>query len=348
MRPHVGLLALALCIALAGCSTHRKSLESNAPPQGAPTQGAGGVGAIVFSLLDRQSNRLDLLSSEALAPLTEAAAITFIRTGSSHAFALTQHFASGLLAARVTRAGVSGFFGSGRPSVPQAGLTAISGLALTEAYAATGNPTYKAAALGAAIGVASPALGWVSSARGTGVRQGPGLAPNISMTANAALLFKRAGAHTNPALLLKSRAAFLTIYSSQAAVGSWYANVGGHVAMNLAEWGTTLFDLSADGSKASLGILGGGMPHLYANAFDTGGQLLNNAQTSAGPDGVALALRALASWEDTGRAEKAFAQMLKLGRRDGTISLAPPDDTVGQAYFALAFAQRLAGPAHGE
>jgi hypothetical protein len=118
--------------------------------------------------------------------------------------------------------------------------------------------------------------------------------------------------------------------------------------MSLSEWATTLFDLSSDGTKESLGILGGGVPGIFANAFDAGGQLLENGQTQGQPVGVALTLRALAGWEEPSLADKAFNRIIKFRRRDGTLGLAGPDDAVSQSYFALAFAQRLAGPVHGE
>jgi hypothetical protein len=168
------------------------------------------------------------------------------------------------------------------------------------------------------------------------------------MTANAALLLKRAGAYGDPGLVAKSRAAFSRVFTSQAAVGRWYANVGSRQPMSLSEWGTTLFDLSSDGSKESLGILGAGMPGLYANAFDARGELLQNIQTTGQPLGIALTLRALASWEETSLADKAFERIIERRRGDGTVSLAEPDDDVSQSYFALAFAQRLAGPVPGE
>jgi hypothetical protein len=341
------LLASVVCAGLSGCSTHRRNLESNAPPQGVPAQSSGELASVALSLIDRASRRANLLSSEALAPLTEAAALTFGRTGSIKAYTSTQTFANALLGARVKRGAVSGFFAARNAAAPSARLTAIAGLALARAFAATRNPPYARAAREAAIAVTSRALGWTKASAGEGVRAASGQGPNIAMTANAALLLKRAGALGVAGLEPKSRAAFRTIYLSQAAVGSWYATVGRKIPMSLAEWGSTLYDLSADGSTPSLGVLGAGMPHLYANVFGRRGQLLRERQASRSPVGIAIALRALAAWEATGLAEEAFGQMLKLRRPDGTITVAASDDTISQAYFALAFAQRLAGPAHG-
>ena len=118
--------------------------------------------------------------------------------------------------------------------------------------------------------------------------------------------------------------------------------------MSLGEWATTLFDLSATGTRESHGILGGGVSALYAGAFGAGGQLLENGETEGQPIGVALAARTLAVAGDASQAKNAFNDLVKLRRRDGTISLAASDDTVSQAYFALAFAQMPAntvGPA---
>jgi hypothetical protein len=341
-------MALAACAFLTACSTHRKDLESQAPPQGLPAQSTVKSATVAISLLEDEASRMDLLSSDALAPLTEAATIIFERTGSTRAFSLIGQFANGLLAARATRAGVSGFLGASRRSV-QAQITAVSGLALAAAYGVTRDLRYRDAALAAARDVTTPALSWVSSSGGEGVREAPGYrSPNIAATANAALLLKRAGALGDPGLFAKSKDALRTIYSSQAAVGRWYANVGGHHPMSLDEWGTTLFDLSADGSKESLGVLGGGVPALYANSFGAGGQVLYNSLTIGRPTGVALALRVLAAYEDTGLANVAFGKLIELRRRDGTISLAGSDDSVSQAYFALAFAQRLTDPGQGK
>ena len=343
--PPATLLVLATCAALTGCSTHRKDLEREAPPQSLPAQNTSELATVAISLLDSEASRMDLLPSDALAPLTEAASIAFKQTGASRAFTLTRQFANGLLAARVTRGGTSGFFSVSSGSVPQAQVTALSAFALADAYGVTGDRRYRDAALAAAIDVTTPALGWVSSPRGAGVTSAPGnQRPNIAMTANAALLLKRAGELGDPSLFAKYRAAMRTIYSSQAAVGRWYANVGGRGPMSLGEWGTTLFDLSADGSKESLGILGAGVPALYADAFGAGGQLLKNILTEGQPTGVALALRALAAYDDRSLANRAFGNLIDLRRPDGTISLAAPDDLVSQAYFALAFAQWLPGP----
>jgi hypothetical protein len=337
------LLALTICAALTACSTHRKNLDSEAPPQSSAALSTDELAGVTIPLLESEARRIDLLSSDALAPLTEAACITFKRTGSTRAFTLIRQFANGLLAAEVTHDGVSGFFSASSGSAPQARITALSGLALADAYGVTRESAYREAALTAANDVTAPALDWVLSSRGTGVSEAPGdREPNVAMTANAALLLKRAGELGDAGLFAKSRDALRTIYSSQAAVGRWYANVGGHNPMSLSEWGTTLFDLSADGSKESLGILGGGVPALYVNAFAADGQLLENSQTEGDPSGVALALRALAAYQESGLADNAFGKLIDRRRRDGTISLAGSNDTVSQAYFALAFAQLLA------
>lgn len=337
------LLALAICAVLTGCSTHRKELDREAPPESSPTQSTGEVASVAISLLESEASRINVLSSEALAPLTEAASIAFKRTGSTRAFALIRQFAKGLLAARVTRDGVSGFFSASSGAAPRAQITALSGLALADAYGDTRESEYRAAVLAAASDVTSPALGWVSSPVGVGVAAAHGgRRPNVAMTANAALLLKRAGELGAPGAFAKYRAALRTVYSSQAAVGRWYANVGEHTPMSLGEWGTTLFDLSADGSKESLGIVGGGVPALYANAFAADGQLLQNSETVDQPSGVALALRALAAYQERGLADNALGKIIEHRRRDGTIILAESDDAVSQAYFALAFAQLLA------
>jgi hypothetical protein len=340
------LLALAICVALMGCSTHRKELDREAPPESSPAQSTGEVASAAISLLESEASRMNVLSSEALAPLTEAASIAFKRTGSIRDFALIRKFTKGLLAARVTRDGVSGFFSASSGAAPRAQITALSGLALADAYGDTRESEYRVAALAAASDVTSPALGWISSSVGVGVAAKPGgRRPNVAMTATAALLLKRAGELGAPGAFAKYRAALRTVYSSQAAVGRWYGNVGGHTPMSLGEWGTTLFALSADGSKESLGVAGGGVPALYANTFEADGQLRKNSATDSQPTGVALALRALAAYPDSSLADAAFDKLAERRRPDGTIGLAAADDTVSQAYFALAFAQLLAGRA---
>jgi hypothetical protein len=343
MKALAALLALFTCAALAGCSTHRKELDREAPPESSSALSSGEVASVTVSLLEGEASRIDVLSSEALAPLTEAASIAFRRTGSTRVFALIHQFAEGLLAARVTRNGVSGFFSASSAAAPQAQVTAVSGLALADAYDDTHEPEYRLAALAAASDVTSPALGWVSSPLGVGVAApAGGRRPNIAMTANAALLLKRAGELGASGTFVEYRTALHTIYSSQAAVGRWYATVGGHTPMSLGEWGTTLFDLSADGSKESLGIVGGGVPALYASAFEADGRLRQNSETEGQPTGVALALRALAAYQVASLAEPAFGMLTEGRRPDGTISLAASDDAESQAYFALAYAQLLA------
>ncbi len=334
------------CVALTACSTHRADLQSQAPPEGAPAQTTSELADASISLLRSEATHIDLLSSEALAPLTTAAALTFKRTGSTYAYALTQQFANDLLRAQVTRAGVTGFFGAGKGSGLSPAATTGAGLALTEAYAATQNPSYRTAALAAAAAVSNPALGWISSPGGTtGVRESPAEGPNIALSANAALLLQRAGALGAPGLEAESRAALRTVYSSQAAVGRWYASVGGREPMSLAEWASTLFDLVADGSKDSAGIAGGGVPAMYNGTFDARGEVAKNDLTSGQPDGVALALRTLAAYGEAGLTEPVFASILASRRSDGTVRLAPANDVLSQADFALAFAQRLSGGA---
>ena len=337
--------ALISCVTLAACSTHRADLESQAPPQGSPAPSTSQLASATVSLLRSQAAHADLLSSEALAPLTAAAAITFKRTGSAYAFALTKQFANDLLGAQVTRGGVTGFFGATNGSGLSPAATADAGLALAEAYAATQDASYRAAAFAAAFAASSPALGWVSSARGAGVREPHATGPNIALSANAALLLERASALGAPGLRSRSVAALRTVYSSQAALGRWYATVGGHQPMSLAEWATTLFDLVANGSKESAGIAGGGVPAMYDGAFSSRGEVAQNELTTGNPAGVALALRTLAAYGQGGLTEDSFASILALRRSDGTVSLAPADDAVSQADYALAFAQRLAGGA---
>jgi hypothetical protein len=343
------LAALSVCTVLGACSTHRRDLESQAPPRGAPSQSEPDAARIAMTLLRNQAARSDLASSEAVAPLTEAACILFRKTGSARAYNLVELLASTLIASQVSRGGVSGFFGKSTHSLPSAAATAAAGLALAEAYAVTRQPTYREAVLAAAADITNPALGWISSASGVGVRLPHRTAgPNIALTANAAILLKRAAALGDAEAAVKSEAALRTIYSSQAAVGRWYADVGGHLPMSLDEWGATLFDLIADGSRESLGILGGGVSAIYANAFGAEGEILNNIQTAGKPRGVAIALRALAAYEVPSLADRVFANVGKLVRRDGTVSLASSDDAESQADFALAFAQRLSGHTQGE
>lgn len=166
--------------------------------------------------------------------------------------------------------------------------------------------------------------------------------PNIALTANAALLLERAASLGDPKLLSSARSALNTIYTRQAAVGRWYANVGALIPMSMSEWAETLYALLADGSPTSLGIAGGGVPALYHSTFEEDGQLLHNTQTQSEPAGVALALRTLAAYPEVTLANKPFAYVMRSRRPDGTISLAAPNDAVSQAYFALAIAQRLA------
>jgi hypothetical protein len=342
------LSLLAVCVLLTACSTHREGLASEAPPQGAPTLSTTELAAIAMSTLESQAPHINLLSSEALAPLTSAAAIIFKRTGSPRALTLTNQFANDLLDAQFRQSGVAGFFGASTGVEPTAQITAVAGLGLVDAYAATHDLRYRNAAIKAAMDVTSPALGWVASSRGTGVRQEPrakGL--DIAMTANAALLLKRTGELGHPSLLVKARAALRTIYASQAALGRWYATTGTHRPMSLSDWGTTLYVLLADGSKESLGIAGAGIPAFYHLSFNSAGRLMKNQLTENQPVGVALDLRALAASGEGSLADNAFGEIIMLRRRDGTISLAPSADAVGQAYFALAFARRLAGPGPG-
>jgi hypothetical protein len=338
------LCALVVCVALSACSTHRADLESQVPPQGLPARSTGEITDMAMSLLESERGHLDVLSAEALAPLTSAAAIVYRRTGSSRAFSLDRQFANGLLESRVKRSGVSGFLSTSTGSAAEAQITAISGLALVDAYRATGENRYKNAALGAANDVTNPALGWISSSGDVGIRNGganSGL--SVAMTANAALLLERAGQLGNPGMLAKSRAAFHTVYASQAAVGRWYANVGGRSPMNLSEWASTLYDLLADGSKESLGIAGGGVPALDDAAFGRNGQLLRNDLTNGEPVGVAMSLRMLAASPEVSQTDEALGRLADLRRHDGTVSLARADDVTTQAYFALAFAQWSAG-----
>ena len=339
-------VAVALVCLLSSCGTHRRELESQVPPQGRSPTSTAQLARDTLAILERGAGQLATLSSDSLIPLTEAASLVSRRTGSIRAHSLVHEFADALLRARVTRAKVTGYYDAESAGLPRARATAEAGLALSEAYAATGERAYADATTAAAADIRNPALGWVSAAASSGVRLSPRGRVNVSATADAALLLKRAATLGEREAGASSQAALRTIYTSQAAVGRWYAEIGTHRPMTLGEWARTLFDLQADGSPTSVGITGGGMPALFEASFGTGGQGPGGYSiTASAPSDVALAARALAAFGEGASSEAAFRGLLGLRRDDGTIRLAASEDLVSQSNFALAFAQRLAGPA---
>jgi hypothetical protein len=314
---------------LAGCSTHRADLDPNAVSTGPDSAREEQIAIdAVRALLDHKPRGIRRLGAEALAALASAGATAASATGDPDLAALSHRYADALLRTQADRGTIHGFGRTATDDAPDVTVTGLAALALLDAEEATGDSRYGAEARQAARAIVKPRFGWAEGRGDVGVAVRNRI--SISLTATAWLLLRRTGN------VYQAGRARNTVLGNQAAVGRWYALLGTRIPMQLTEWARTLDAAVADPSPNAQGILGAGVPAIYAAAFKTSGAPRSNVNSK----GVALALGVLAQYADTRYAERAFAAIKEQMRPDGRIRLGVRDATT-QAYFALAFARWL-------
>jgi hypothetical protein len=338
------VLLLAYVLFATGCTTHEARFERDVPPP--PSNGAADSRRSTDAaslLIRRYQTRAISLPPESLAALAQAAALVFKTTGAPGMKTTAEQFAATLLGARVPVAGDQGFFSSTSRGQPDLEATTDAGSALIEVFRVTGDRRYLAAAQSAARAVTSRRMGWVVTKEGFAVRS-PGTHSlySIPLTADAALFLKRTARAGGPAASAnQAKRAFHFIDLNQAAVGRWYLNVGANTPMTLLPWASTLLALASTRTAEHQGIVGGGAPGLWSEAFtDSGGPRRTPLVDMRGL-GVALSLRLFQRFAGARRdADLAYRSIIDDRRADGTVRVARRDDTIAQATYALAFAER--------
>jgi hypothetical protein len=324
--------------------THETRFERDVPPPPSNDSAESRRSAdAATSFIQRYQAKAISLPTESLAALAQAAGLVFETNGAPGMKAAAEQFAAKLLEARVPVAGDQAFFSSTSRGQPDLEATTDAGSALIEVFRVTGDRRYLAAAQSAARAVTSRRMGWVVTKEGFAVRtpRTPSLY-SIPLTADAALFLKRtASAGGSPASADQAKRAFHFIDLNQAAVGRWYLNVGANTPMTLRPWASTLLALASTRTAEHQGIVGGGAPGLWSEAFTDSGSPRRTPLVDIRGLGVALSLRLFQRFAGAKRdAALAYRSVLDDRRADGTVRIARPDDTIAQATFALAFAER--------
>jgi hypothetical protein len=343
MKPGLTAAVLLTVLITGGCSTHETKYEEGLPPPPSRlTADRDRASRAAARLISNYQPRIAELSSEALAPLAQGAALLFGATGAPAMRTAARSFADTLLQAQISVNGGKAFFGSADPRRSDLQTTIAAGDALLDVFNVTGDSRYRSAVQDALKAMRSSELGWAKTKNGYAVKVPRRRQYNIPETAAAALLLRRsAKLNINPAVRAEGTSAFGFVDANQAAVGRWYLNVGGKVPMSLTTWASTLLSLASARDLKYQGIVGGGAPALWSAAFTDAGiprqiPLVDNRGV-----GVALALRLFQRFAGTAPdAETAYASVLSHLRPDGSVEWASPGDNVAQAYYALAFAER--------
>lgn len=341
MRRLLLVASTVLAAALVGCTTHRPDLAETGPPRPIDrAEALASVNAATSQLLEAPRDSLNSLPAEALAPLTSAATESYAATGGVGARRLASRYGNQLMEAQTTRNGVTGFFGAGTDGRPGAEMTALAGEALMDLYRLTRERRYRRAAAEAVEAITSERLRWRRTDEGFGVSRPGRQAANVALTANAALVLRRADQLLDLPVRAEWRGALRTVTEAQAAVGRWYSNVGGEAPMSLGSWARTLHMLLNVDTAEAAGIVGGGIDGMWQAAFTPSGAVRRDALTTEQPVDVAMALRVLAEYGDPKYADLAFPRVLEQLGEDVRASDAGFSDPVAQAHLALAFAER--------
>ena len=330
MRLTVVVAGCASALLLGACSSHEPVFESTAPPR-LPSIEA--VRATTDNLVATQAATIVSSPPASLAALTLATASYFQAAREATVRALTKRYADALLDGRIIVRGQPGFYSSNLRKIDPA-TTLRAGLALVDAYGATGEPRYRAAvrglvrtALSSSFGLQRYANGYVMRTPGTGRR-------SIALTALAAA-FARAADPLVPASLREySDGALRTVTGNQAALARWYAFIGTREPMSLEQWGLTLTSLARLPAQEAQSILAAGVPAIHGVSFLPDGTV-RPGDLTVQLKGRAIAMQALASGAQQPftasvfeRAERTFANAKDDGGSDDSL----------QAELALAFA----------
>jgi hypothetical protein len=341
MRQSVTLVCLTAAVILCGCSTHRADLAASSGLQTSTGSGDSALNLAAQALVEHEAGQADGLSAVSLAPLTSAAALLAQSTPSPQLLSLTRRLAGLLMEAPIGPNGSFGVSAGGQPPQASVDLTATAGLALLDAYRATGDTGDASAAISAATALRQPGLGWHDNSSAAGVRVGRGATSfDIGKTALAGLLLLRVSQLPQAGFAHSATDAFRTIFESQAAVGRWYAVRGTHQPTTARQWGETLYALERSRLPEALGVTGAGIPAFRLIEFDRSGR--PHSPTGNDPVGIALACAAIASYPALNVGDPVFGALLRSLRPDGTVRLAGDNDHAAQAAFAQAMAQRVA------
>ena len=345
MRALATTTIMLTALILAGCSSHEGEFEDRVPPppdrSGTAAELADAAAQIVLLYRDD----IDVLAADALAPLTQASALTFRATGAPGMLITTRRYADVLLRARVPRARGQAFFGSERPNRADAAITARSVDALIDAFLATRDERYREAAISGATALASPSLGMIGAPGGLVLRDPwrRGRGRNVALTAEGARALRRAADPLMGAPTMQTSDALLAaVEDAQQGLGRWFAFLGKRVPMDMESWATTLFSIaSLRGESPVQGIAGAGIPALFRTGFTTTGKPNLRALPDGRGRGVALAISAFDAFTaNPTYARLVTARVLESRREDGTVLRVARDDAQGQALYAAALARR--------
>ncbi|MGH2899180.1 MAG: hypothetical protein ACRDMZ_10945, partial [Solirubrobacteraceae bacterium] len=292
MRLILAAGVLLFTLLLAGCSSHEAKFDGTAPPR---LPALDSVRLTTDRLIARPAPAIVSLPADALAALTQAAALHAETTGGAGLRTLTTRYADALLRARIHAGGDSGLPAGARADRIDPGTTLRAGLALAEAYRVTRTARYAAAVRGLARTVSTPPFGLLALRRGLVMRETqPGRRRSIALTALAAAFMTAADPFDGRRLRTYASGALRTVADQQPAVGRWYAYVGTRQPMSLEQWGTTLAALARVPADEAQSIVATGVAAMNENAFLADGVVRAGALTVE-PKGIAIALRALAS-----------------------------------------------------
>jgi hypothetical protein len=333
---------IAVALMSVGCDTHEDKYEQDLPPPRS-REVADSARAVEVSanLVRTYQARVNTLPPDALAFLAQTSALLFETTGAPGMKTAAQGFATTLLTGRLPAGTGQGFFSSANPNRPDAETTVIAGNALIDVFRITRDHRHFSAVESAVDAITSTELGWTRTTRGFAIRtSGSRRAYSIALTAEAALFLQRAATiGAGAASGAPAASAFRFVNANQAAVGRWYLSVGARTPMSLATWARTLLSFAATRNATHQGIVGGGEPALWEEAFGDGGAPRETPIVDVG--GVATALRLFQRFAGASRhANTAYSYVLGHLRPDGTVELARQTDSATQAHYALALAER--------
>lgn len=339
-RAAAHVLVTAALAALAGCSSHEERFESQVPPPPSRAVTSERLGEAAAELALARRDDLERLPADAIAPLAQAAAISFRATGAPGMRNLARSYAEVLLDARVPVGDGIAFFGSERPGVADPAVTALAADALVDVYVATREQRFRGALLAAVDALRTRRLGWRARGEVAGVTLPGEEGIDIAATAAAARVLQRA---SDPIVGAPSRAdarrALSLVKAEQVALGRWYARAGSETPMSLQEWATTLFVLAEAGDEEAVGAVGGGFPAMFDLAFTAEGSPEPDGLSDPDGGGAAWAISAAAAFADTGYLERLAGSALEKRRPDGSVGWAPAEAHTAQARFALGFAR---------
>lgn len=339
-RPPV-LLAVLVCLVLAGCSSHERRYEGDVPagPQREDPIGADRYAAAAGTIVLHYRDSAEVLSTTDLAYLTEAAAVTYRATSAPGVRLAATRYADLLVSARrKTKAGIA--FGSGTGDGVDPATTALAVNGLVQAYKVTGSQRYRTVAAKAAKTLASPSLGTRPGAGGL-VVGAAGRPAVVALTALVSRALRQAGgegidAGTTPAANRMEAA----ISKAEIAGGHWYADFSGKVPMDMEQWAMTLLSEVTSRNPRATQVAFSGVPAFGRAAFDRDGDPRLKTLPDDSGRGTALALSVFIGLDPTHLgpvvAERAFASR----RQDGTVDRAPATAADVQALYAIGFAGR--------